>query len=62
MLMLIHVPTRVEIIRKLDRLAEMANDAPTIAEVEDKLIDELGQLECDIINRAGIETGKIKGD
>ena len=60
--MQIYVPSRVEILRKLDRLSELANNAATIAEVEDQLTDELGQLECDIANRAGIETGKIKDD
>ena len=60
--MMVHVPSRVEIIRTLDRLVAIANAAPTIAEVEDELIDSLGQLECDVLNRAGIETGRITDD
>lgn len=58
----VHVPTRVQIIGELDDLATLASDAPTIAEVREVLLDRLAQLECDIDNRAGVETGRIRDD
>lgn len=60
--MMVYVPSRADIIHKLESLAELAKNSATIAEVEDQLTDELEQLECDIFNRAGIETGKIKDE
>ena len=53
------VPTQYEIACKLEQLAELARGSETIAEVAEQLEDELGQLQCYVQNRAGIETGRI---
>ena len=58
----VHVPTPVEIIRKLDSLVCLLNVTPTITEVADKVLDELAYLECAVENRAGIESGRIADD
>lgn len=54
------IRTRVEIIQQLEHLATLASSSLTISDVAQELIDELGQLECDIENRAGVENGTIK--
>ena len=59
---MVHVPTRVEIIRKLDSLAAVVSNAGTLTEVADKVLDELAYLECAVFNRAGIESGRITDD
>lgn len=56
----VFVPTRVQIIRELDALAKLASDAPTIHAVRAELRARLSQVACDINNRAGIETGRIR--
>ena len=54
------IRTRVEIIHQLEHLATLASSSLTISDVAQELIDELGQLECDIENRSGVENGTIK--
>ena len=54
------VRTKCEIAVQMRRLAERVDDAKTIDEIETWLSHEVGQLECDVINRAVIERGEIE--
>ena len=59
--MAVYVPTREEIVRRLLTLADVVRRAATLSEVERELTDELGALQLDVANRAGMEAGRIKG-
>lgn len=56
----VHIPTKLQIESRLFELYAILHDAATVAEIEDEFEAALSQLECDIANRAGVESGRIK--
>jgi hypothetical protein len=56
-MMEIHIPEKWEIEMMLERLAEKAQKAERIADIETELTDGLSELQCHVYNRAS-EDGK----
>ena len=57
--MKVFIPTKLQIEGKLERLRSKVKRADKISDIEEYLIDELSQLDCDVENRASVERGII---
>ena len=57
--MKVFIPTKLQIEVKLEKLSCKVKCADKISDIDEYLIDELSQLDCDVENRAGIERGII---